>query len=978
MNFTTKNSAVASQEGNLKATRGASRTPQLLSEVLLTLNSKRLRPVVHFTSTVSAVEGSGEVRRSENQEIYGYLTSDDLPMPGMIDPNLNSAVHGADAETTIDKEEIVTFTSDGITSHETNVMALSQNSKFSRTGREGRDHTVINFLERPYILQNFTWEQTTTPGGIPIAAFNFPEDLFAIPAIRDKLVGFTYFRGNMEVRLQLNAQPFQQGRLVMIFVPYGQEIVEQGTLFTLTGITGFDRTEIDIADAQEVSMTIPYVSPYPMIDLTTKPWNVGTFLVYVYGQTRGGDENITITAWARFQDVEVKVPTGAALYPLAPRTALYKDPNVLYGEMHSAADVTMGTIMKSSGGMLNPKLNTEIKAASSGTVTKIAAATSGLAMAAATIPVLTPLAAPIALVAGAVAGLGSLFGWSKPNTEKVPEPMVIQPGKYLTNYDGNDVSRNLGLSAKNSIGCEPLFGTSVDEMSIKYITSRPNYIETFPWTTADAQGKLLYSTPVVPNSPITPIPITGQTETGFQMTHLSYTCMAFNYWRGSIRYIFKFVKTPYHSGRIRWTYTPKGALPSGLPKTIDLARSYTDVVDIGGKTDFEVTIPLVYELPWVLNGMNPLHLGEIPGILTLTVVTALRRPNEIVSDQVDVIVEKSGGADFEVARPTNNGVFVPVQRQESDTVYGVMTSNTQEPTGWCSRCRSYNCSCYDGRVAPKEMYGQLHTLETVNLFKEAPNTIIPGAEDGMNDEVRFNTFGETIVSLKQLFQRFQLAGSTTTAQPVARIDLSQLEGYNRDTPRGDEAFSYFNYFMPLYAFWRGSMRCKIIYNADTGPSQQLYGNVELDYGEDVIDVNFPSVRPGTTTDFQPSYIQAMAVPYLPLEGMLEVQTPYYARFPIAVTNFYPRSAGSRFEVHSRIVALGPTPKTVLRGIGDDFSCGRLIGVPPVFYAETPPSTKQQRDFVSHKSSHEGHLKGLAGRSSIHEVNDPACAGMSGT
>lgn len=757
---------------------------------------------------------------------------------------------------TTEVEEVVEFT--GAVQPIDSTVSFSEDlaRKFYRQVGENRTHTVVDFLSRPYLVGSTTWSNTQTANSV-LAQYEFPNALLRIPGVRHKLEGFTFLRAGMTLRIVTNAQPFQQGRLLVYFSPYlrdlnkdtGYSLSSRTSERTLLGSTGFPRVELDLGNASEATLTIPYVSPYSAFSLMEDLWSVGSFVVKVYSPLAGGTDSVAVSFWAYFNDPEPTIPTCAPIYELDPPTSF-----------------TRGRV----------QINLKAEAAKGeGTVTTLANTVGKVATLASAVPALTPIAAPVAAVASVASKVASIFGFSKPKMESLVTATTLAPGRYQNNYDGNDASKSLGLTFKNQIGVQPVFGTSADEMAIAYIAQKANYVRTIPWSTTVTPGTILADMLCHPFGDTWDV----HTDLGVgtrQFPYVGYVCMPFELWRGTLVYTFKLVKTSFHAGRLRFGIIPKGKFAEG---NYDLNFVYQKIVDIQGTDEVTIEVPFVYELPWCQVPDVTTVYPIAPTVLTVEVLTSLRRPNELVSDTVQILVEVAGGEDFEVARPRTIDYCI------------------ERPT-------------FESKSRPA-----LQMQYETNGF---------GGNFINDDDSRFETVGETVASFKQLLLRQQHAGFSTEESPNAECfplqvasDLTHEQGV-------------FDVLLPLYAFWRGSFRLKSYSLAE---STNVTTMTRLNaYVSKWVIASDPCYRIfGTFTERL--WGSPFALTREHIEGMNEVEVPYYACTYMKPTNNWYLTAEALF----RFAKLGAPNVTIFpsgdgglqlfRAVGDDFRCGFLTGSP---------------------------------------------------
>lgn len=202
--------------------------------------------------------------------------------------NSNSNPEIANSSISTEQQEIVHFASEGVTpttSAVPDIVNLSTDY-LDMTTREDRIHNVRDFLQRPIVIRTGLWASSVVPEttGAQLYTANFPEVLIANSMYQEKLRGFVGLRATLVIKVQVNSQPFQQGRLLLQYFPYAQymqsrvEIVNK----TLQGRSGCPRTDLDISMGTEIEMRIPYVSPHVYYNLITGQGSFGAIYLNVY------------------------------------------------------------------------------------------------------------------------------------------------------------------------------------------------------------------------------------------------------------------------------------------------------------------------------------------------------------------------------------------------------------------------------------------------------------------------------------------------------------------------------------------------------------------------------------------------------------------------------------------------------------------------------------------------------------------------
>lgn len=493
----------------------------------------------------------------------------------------------------------------------------------------GVDSGLKDFLERPHLLTSFTFSATDTASTFanvePITA------LMGLPHFADKLKGRYILRCNIRVILQINASKFQAGRYIMAWVPSGGS---KGSTFnaaawlkmhrhSLTQITQLPHVELDVNKDSQAELIIPYVNSQlgAFAQNTTTYGDVGWIFAYPYSTIASAAGSTTVygSLFLKMEDVEL----GGIAYPQmawkGPKTA----PTSVEQEQESIGPVT-STLRNIS--------------TSAGILSKI--------------PLLTNFAGPAAWVTDTLANAANVWGWSRPlNVGKV-ERVLQQPLGFGASCDVVDTAQPLSLSSANAVTTlAGVGGTDLDEMSIDYLKAIPAFIERVTWSSASPANTSLFNRYVDPKLYTT---TTDGVNTLTNYTPLGLLATYFQLWRGSMTFIFKLVKTDFHTGRLMVTFTPTSPKrDANLPPSISTSEYvHREIWDVREKTEFRVTVPYVSNTPWLRT--------DIPmGIITVKIMDPLIAPTT-VSSSVEVLVEACAGPDLALAVPIRGVIEYPV------------------------------------------------------------------------------------------------------------------------------------------------------------------------------------------------------------------------------------------------------------------------------------------------------------------------------
>jgi hypothetical protein len=554
--------------------------------------------------------------------------------------------------------------------------------------------------------------------------------------------------------LQVNAQRFQQGRLILHYVPLYDHQISNRRLTANSNLvfkTQQPRIDFDIATDTEVLLEIPFVYPFEYYNLRGQNPTIGTFFVSVYSPliSPTGDTSCDVVVWGHFEDVEVVFPT---------------------------------LLLPQVGGGRKSLITQELQASGPGPISSLFGRVSKAASIMGEIPLLSSVAFPAAWMASVTSRAASAMGWSNPSQSAPASRMQNIRTPFMNNASGVDNSLKLALMGDNEVEVLPGFaGTDIDELNIRHISSIPAFIKTFNWTTAQATGVLLWSSDVSPialSNEIT-VATAASTATVRLPTPVCFIANCFKLWRGSLCFTIKVVKTEFHSGRLLFTFAPDCTLD---PVFADIDPLYKEILDLRHSNEFSVCIPYVSSSPW-----KNLTLGPSIGRVGLYVLNSLRGP-ATVSTNVQLLVEANGGPDIEFAFPINAS-RTPVTGQ-------------------------FSPQCGGDVFVPQVLGDDAASCGNAISMPIADTIASSNNNTGGFSAVKY-CIGETVVSLRQLMKRScpklfltPALGTTTRINPYF-ISLPNFVAGTDPTVVNEMTVDFYDMLGSCYAFSRGGVRLKI-------------------------------------------------------------------------------------------------------------------------------------------------------------------------
>jgi hypothetical protein len=899
---------------------------------------KRSTPRVEDKSTT--VRSSTDVIKSESPK-------DEAPFVAQMDSShFNSSglpvEHASEATTT--------FTDEGAHS------ITDMSSKVTKDELEVKLESIKDFLGKPYLVSSAgtTWD---TSGLVDTNLFTFsPQDYVTPVGILptggkndlwySKVQGFNLIRATVVVRVMINANPFQAGRLMLHFLPYVPEIADYTTNYekmynaNLAVKTQHPNVEIDCRDSVGL-LRIPYVAPTNWQTIESGQSNGwGTFYLDILSALKtgaSGETKVDYSVYLWFEDVELSapfVPQGIQLTTLNPQSGRV----VHRPKKARQAKVKVRTVM------VNNPLYNEFKPqagkarsvrgraavaqdeAINMTSTPIATALSHVSKAAssfASIPMLASVAKPASWVLDAASGVASIFGWAKPLHNERPIVDSRQYNRYAATSDGMDASMPLALRSDNALTVSDGYSIrSEDEMSFEFLKKVPAYTGYFTWSATDIVGTQLDSIGAV--GPQLLCVSQYQTQGGKQITFqtgppIFYLSSLFTQWRGSIKIILKIVKTDFHTGRIQivWSPTTGAVAANTLTKSNFALR---EIIDLRETSEIELNLPYLLAKDW-------LSTAQTSGTFTVTVLNELRAP-ETADQSVDIMIFACGGDDFEFAAPGAGGIVSGAYQSEAFVPQSGLPTTIREGVG-DTRIQRLDTSPSEKCVGEvftsvKQLisrYGQIWTISTIpsnNALLYWPWQWSTSIQNSSTGVIEGNTTGgDTISYLAHMYALYR--GSMRVMVDTTKEDVASFGGRNSTV----EAC-----INPAWFYTAGRLVLDAGYGtagADAPLANlRTYGNTNN------------STRPGAAgTAISDSQV-----------GMCAFQIPYYSNtkcsmvMPMTVSTV-PNTVNSAWRANNQPTSVlslncpaGFTKSSLYRSCGEDFTFSYFIGCPPIVHAST--------------------------------------------
>jgi len=825
------------------------------------------------------------------------------------------------------KQQIVSFMDEGRTRMENASIAnlsVPKSMKDSAT-QDMKTHTILDFLQRPIPMATFNWTTSHTHSilGSPVDASIFeplfwmdlPNFFFAggqkkTLQMLQKLAGFNWVRGNFTVRVQVNAQKFQAGRLRIFAFPYplyaGNSLASR--MMTPQSILNLPGVDLDLDSESHSELNLDWVGPALFHNLTTGGPIIWRLMIMPYFGINLGVAQITVYCY--FKNVELKMPTGVPLY------------NYQADVLHNVGSIPNARATFQVGGEAQ-------KMEEQGTVEKVSGTVAKVTGMLAKVPVIGEYAEVASWVASGVESVAKFFGWSKPLSASTTTFFKNQPSRHLLNSDGVDTSHSLALFATNELERVPGWGGSkLDETHLGLICSMESYYDFFNWK-ADSTVQYLWAAEVQPflAPSFMVLPVANPSNRMFGMTNIAYVAKDFGLWRGDITFIFRIIKNKYYSGRLRISFMPSGFSGNALTGSYDPDYCVQSIWDIKETNEFSFTCPYTNYKQWRPIAIYPISDEFDPqfpfsGSVVIEEINDLQAAST-VPNNLNIMVFVRGEQNIEFAAPQNPTVFAPIMgkvpKEFGNESHIPSLKTYAAPPSMLSKVRPK--SEIIQKEAPKSISKTLNQLLPIKASFQSggavagtATTMAPfeldkkAAKSGSNilmniverSKVAAKTcVGEMVVSYRQLMKRFVRAGKYAQVYHQVADDSEHVYWYQPNSLsyiiNNDEAIEKFldtsfvkyqdwtHSVQNLYAFRRGGKRVKTqVHRAGHENDEDKWMNIVV---QNKTPVFYTGATYGSENDFKEADGNGVnnyqtcsgTLPVnIDLEGMIETEVPYYS------------------------------------------------------------------------------------------------------
>jgi hypothetical protein len=521
------------------------------------------------------------------------------------------------------------------------------------------DQTPHKILTRQYKLAEFA----ISPSWVG-ASYDFPKELFEIPAIQKALSSFYYLRAGVTIMVKINSTVYHQGMMLMAF----EGDCPNNRNWSTYQLSAMDPITLNYSTSDSATIQVAWVCPELYC---TTVYNEGEahaigrlFLrpLVPIANTSGGTDTITCSVYAAFTD---------------PRTAGF---------------INQPIAQSGHERMKNPEA---VQKSEDGTLAKKASPLS-----------LKPIFESIPLI-GEIYDLAETI-LDKPTTQQAAQKMIVD---YTTDQC---YGRGLDSATRLSIYPESILSTA---KVMNGITSNSK------WSTLAGKPMLHYIKNFTNSNDyfelgVDPMFQVESQSLTIQPDYLTYSTALFGYWRGSIKYMFQFVTNAFTTARFRISY----AIDPTETNFTEGGDFPNVIVDVKGSTNYYLVVPFL--APTIYRPVSSLYLNIAtsgrPKLKIELVSTLVDNAGEPI---ITVLTWRAAGADYQLHEERHFTADFPVTQCSIKDSFKTKFATMAQ--GNMSRESGVASSNYAFRISDSlKKYVRTDELDLSNFPISRDNTII--------------------------------------------------------------------------------------------------------------------------------------------------------------------------------------------------------------------------------------------------------------
>jgi hypothetical protein len=465
------------------------------------------------------------------------------------------------------------------------------------------------------------------------------------------------------------------------------------------------------------------------------------------------------------------------------------------------------------------------------------------------------------------AGIKFYTGLHNPNVPLINNRMIVTNRNFPNNTTGDQFFEKLDPYPEiDRIVDRPIFNSSVDEMSIKHILSKPQYVGTFKVLSTDQVGQRLWCRPISPNQG-------GLDPNSY---HIANNIELFHYlsraWRGSIKIHVQSVMNNKQQVKLRLLqlYNPSEDIMTGYPQYATMLSAPSHLMEFSGGGQVQTV-----ELPYLCrNQLTPCAQDlNFEALFHGEYYIFVAQPLVVSSDsplQANFNVFISVGDDFSYHGYSTNPAYI-------DPFIQTLGSIDESPEGE-----------EDLIKFEEEQKGDLYTSQGITVMNEPQlHTDLSSYSTDINLDPPHQERLYSPIDIRPIIRRMYQTQTIPLRKGANVFDLNTLLGETNDpsvlrTPMQLAAAMYYGKSAGL------KLKLKVYRDAGAAGSEVAVMYIPPQFNADTLNDTFRASFPLTDQAYNPHELinSGYALPFIEMPAQIGLLGNTLYEFVVPNTNFY--------------------------------------------------------------------------------------------
>jgi hypothetical protein len=424
-------------------------------------------------------------------------------------------------------------------------------------------------LNKPYFVSNVTWSTSQTAVGTHIGRFDVPSGILNNSLVKLPFFASTYFRAKIKAILQVSGTPMHQGIIIASAMP--AKFPSQPTTDPNLLINSYlcaPHVFLSANESTPVLLEVPFyvntkLSPVGSgvvgnaVSPTTPNCDYASILLTILNPLAtpsSATTTLTISVHIVFEELEFYVPHNEPVWTAlsAQSVSPVLSAQAFVSTIRTSATTAIDGIFQHGKRFLGDVID------------------------------------------AARSSIRYYTGLHSPNKPILNGRMAVQPRQNNNLVDAPVFFEKMDpYSDFSRLTKDYIFHTDVDEMSISYLCSKPQFIGSFAVKTTDQTGTLCWSRPITPNQEVntgTMDYIQAGVQTNFTTALIQNLGRMARFWRGGLKLHIQSSMTNFHFCKltIARDYSPDVHMMSSYPTFESIPNLMTETLEFSAGGQVQV------------------------------------------------------------------------------------------------------------------------------------------------------------------------------------------------------------------------------------------------------------------------------------------------------------------------------------------------------------------------------------------------------